>query len=82
MENTVGGRVKWLRTTKGISQKGMANILGIDKANYGRYEKNIFAFKHEMLVTLAKYFDVTTDFILGLEDYAGNKINISIDNTQ
>ena len=73
MENTVGGRVKWLRTTKGISQKDMADILGIDKANYGRYERNIFAFKHEMLVSLALYFGVTTDFILGLEDYGGTK---------
>jgi len=74
MEKTVGERVEWLRTQRGVSKKDMADVLGIDKANYGRYEKNMFAFKHEMLVVLALYFDVTTDFILGLEDYDGKKI--------
>ncbi len=62
-------RVKELRLEKGMSQKQMAEILKIKQQSYARYELDTSEPCYDMLVEIAKYFEVTTDFLLGLSDY-------------
>ena len=67
MEN-VGEKVKALRISEHMTQQQVADMLQIDRSNYSKYELGKLEFGYEMLIKLAKLFDVTTDYLLGLED--------------
>ncbi|MBQ8424525.1 MAG: helix-turn-helix transcriptional regulator [Clostridia bacterium] len=67
-------RLKELRTNKKISQKKLAEILGTTNSSICDWECGRSEPCFEILVKLAIFFDVTTDFLLGLEDETGLKI--------
>lgn len=69
MEKIFGNRFKELRIEKHIDQKQMANILGVSQQTISRWENNIVEPDLISLVKIANYFDVTTDYLLGLTDY-------------
>lgn len=58
-------RLKYLRTKKGLSQQNMADFLGISRQGYGKYEKGESETDNKTLVKLAKFFGVTTDYLVG-----------------
>ena len=68
MKNEIGERVKQLRQEKKLTQQHMAEILKIDQSNYSKYELGKLEMNNEMLIKIAKFFGVTTDYILGLEN--------------
>ena len=57
-----------LRTEKGISQKQLAEILEISSSNISYWEQNKGEPIACNIVKLAKFFNVSTDYLLGLED--------------
>lgn len=61
-------RLSDLRSDHDLKQKEVANILGIDQRVYSTYElgKREIPVKH--LIELAKYYNVSTDYILELTD--------------
>lgn len=59
-------RLKELRTDKDVSQETIASYLGIKQTVYSRYETGKNDMKIEQLIKLAKYYGVSTDYILGL----------------
>ncbi len=61
-------RIKWIRDCKNISQKQIAEYLGIKQQQYARYEKGINVMPITYLAKICKYFDVSADYILGLTD--------------
>ena len=61
-------RVKDLRIEKGLTQQDMADLLKIPRGNYSRYENGLLEFNNDMLRTLSKYFDVSSDYLLCLKD--------------
>ena len=61
-------RLKELRKERGYSQKQFADILHIRQQSYARYELETSEPSYEMLVVIAKHFDVSTDFLLGLAE--------------
>lgn len=65
-------RLKILRDEKDLSQDEMANILNIDRTTYLKYEKTgkVPTIK---LTKLAKFFNVSTDYLLGLTDIEQKK---------
>jgi len=65
---SVALKIKELRTENGLTQQAMANILKIDRSNYSKYELGKLEPNNDMLVTIAKHFKVTTDYLLGLEN--------------
>ena len=65
---TAGERIKDLRLDKRLTQQKVADYLGINRPNYSKYEAGKLEFNHDMLIKLAKLFNVRTDYILGLED--------------
>lgn len=69
--DTVGGRIKTLRTTANITQEELANQLGYTFRNAGcvisDYERNINKPSEEKLQILATVFNVTPDYILNGE---------------
>jgi transcriptional regulator with XRE-family HTH domain len=60
-----GDILKELRQSKGMSQKDLADVLGTKRANIGNWETNRISPNHAMLVKMADYFKVTTDYLLG-----------------
>lgn len=59
-------RLKELRIDKDISQKEIAAILGTEQSYYSKYEKGLRPIPVNHLKTLALYYGVSTDYILGL----------------
>ena len=61
-------RLKDLRTEKGLSIKALSEVTQIGVASICRWENGKADVKGSQLVVLAKFFDVTVDYLLGLED--------------
>ena len=64
---SLGKNIKHLRKVKSVTQIQVANDLGISKATIAYYELDKRQPSLEMLVRIAKYFDVSTDFLLNNE---------------
>lgn len=71
----LGIRINDLRRCRGWSQVELANRLGISKQTVSNWENDNIQPSIEMLVRLAKLFDVTTDYLLGLN----NCIQLNVD---
>jgi len=63
-----GKRLAALRKQKGISQYKLAEDLGLSRGQLANYEVGSREPDFETLFKIAKYFDVTTDYILGYSD--------------
>lgn len=60
--------IKRLRKARNISQVELANELGVTKQCVSNWENDYIQPSIEMLIKIAKYFNVTTDFLLDLND--------------
>ena len=58
-------RLKDLREDKDMKQAEIADILGIRQTVYSRYERGFQNIPLEHLLTLADFYNVSTDYILG-----------------
>ena len=61
-------RIKSLREKRGLIQELLAADLGITQQMLSKYERDISIIKVDVLKRLAGYFNVTTDYLLGLSD--------------
>ncbi len=61
-------RLKELREYKGISQTKLGEILGFSQAYISKWEKGLGSPNIEDLVKIATFFNVSTDYLLGLTD--------------
>lgn len=59
-------RLKELREHNNLSQYDIAKILNIKQEQYWRYEKGIRNIQLKYLILLAKYYNTSTDYILGI----------------
>lgn len=59
-----GEKLKELRTQKNLSQKQLANILSVHKATISLYESNSRFPSVDILKAAARYFHVSTDYLL------------------
>lgn len=69
IENTFPIRLKELRLQAKLTQKEMANILNMKQQSYLRYELGTGEPNLSTLRNIAIYFEVSTDYLLGLKDY-------------
>lgn len=58
-----------LREDKDLNQKDVADVLGIKQPQYARYETGQFEIKFHQIIKLAKFYDVSIDYIAGLTNY-------------
>ena len=61
-------RVKKLRKQKKLSQQELAEALGLTQTTISGIESGIRTTTIEKLILLAKFFEVSTDYLLGLKD--------------
>lgn len=62
-------RLRELREDRDKTQTEIAKILGMKQSQYSRYENGIRDIPLDSLITLAKYYGVSTDYILGLKKW-------------
>ena len=75
-------RIKILREKRGIIQEILAAELGITQQMLSKYEKDETIIKVDILKNLAEYFNVTTDYLLGVSDVKGDlTVHIRINET-
>lgn len=60
-----GKRLRHLRKREGLSQIELANRLGIPNQNVSNYERGFRHPDFDTLKMIARYFGVTTDYLLG-----------------
>lgn len=66
-ENTIGGRIRKLRTEKCLTQGELGKIIGVKRETINQWESNSRELKAQRIIDLAQFFGVTADYLLGLE---------------
>lgn len=61
-------RIQQLRQKRGVIQEILAAELGITQQMLSKYERDITLIKVDILKKIAAYFNVTTDYLLGVSD--------------
>ena len=61
-------RLKELRTEKNLSQMQLAKLTGLSAGAIGFWETEQRIPNALAIITLANYFNVTTDYLLGIAD--------------
>ena len=61
-------RLKELRTAEHLSQKALATKINVSPSAIKQWENEKRVPNAEAVVTLAKFFGVSTDYLLGLND--------------
>lgn len=62
-----GNKLKTLRIRDGYTQAQLAERLGLTKSVISAYETGLRMPSYDVLITIARIFKVTTDYLLGLE---------------
>lgn len=70
----IAQKIKDLRETKKISRQHLADSIGVDVRTIGAWETEENEPKATYIAKLAKIFEVSSDYLLGLEDEFGNKL--------
>ncbi|HEU3312027.1 TPA: helix-turn-helix transcriptional regulator [Streptococcus pneumoniae] len=62
-------RLRDLREDHDLTQKQIAKILSFSNSAYAKIERGDHALTADVLVTLSNFYNVSTDYILGLTDF-------------
>ena len=66
-------RLKFLRKEKKLTQTELAKMLNTTQGTVGKWENNKLEPNFKKLILLAKYLDVSTDYLLGLTNIKGER---------
>ncbi|MEG2117265.1 MAG: helix-turn-helix transcriptional regulator, partial [Clostridia bacterium] len=69
MRMDIAKKIKELRIERGVSQNTLAVALGVDRRSIINWEQGINEPKAFYIAKLAVYFDVSSDYLLGLKDF-------------
>ena len=61
-------RIRDLRIDKGLSQKQVAELLGVSRKTYGDYEKGRSRIRARQMIVLADLYHTSVDYLIGLTD--------------
>ena len=61
-------RIRDLREDHDLTQKEIANVLGMSQTGYSKYETGENDIPTQILIALAQYYNTSTDYLLGLSD--------------
>lgn len=67
--NIFAKRLKELREEKGLSQNQLAKQTGLSQVSVSLWESKKKNPSIDAVIVLAKFFDVSSDYLLGLTDY-------------
>ncbi len=61
-------RIRDLREDNDLTQAQVAEYLNMKQPQYNRYERGLRDIPSDILIALAKLYNTSTDYILGLKD--------------
>ena len=61
-------RIRDLREDNDKTQSEVAKYMGMKQPQYYRYENGLRDIPSDILIALSEYYDVSTDYLLGLTD--------------
>ena len=61
-------RLKELRIDKNLSNRTLGDAIGVSGSTISRWENELFEPNISELKSLAKFFGVSADYLIGLED--------------
>lgn len=64
----VNNRIRELRKSQNMSQEALAEVIHTTQQAVSRMENHAYDIPSESLIEMSKYFNVTTDYILGISD--------------
>ena len=62
---TFGDRIRTLRKRRGLSQKTLADSIGMRESTISRYENDKRIYQRDSLIKLADALDTSVDYLLG-----------------
>lgn len=68
MKSLIGDKIKYLRLENGYTQPELASKIGVSNGLISLWENNINEPKASLVAKLAIVFNISSDFLLGLED--------------
>lgn len=69
-------RIRDLREDKDLTQTDLAKVLNIQQKTYSQYELDQRKIPIDIIVNIARFYKVSTDYILGVEENNENWKNI------
>lgn len=73
----VGERIRELRKQRGWTQAQLADKIGVTKSVISFYERQDRAPSPEVLIKFANLFDVSADYLLGIEKVDRNHLDVT-----
>lgn len=64
----IGIRLKELRVKHNLTQREVAEVLHIKNSTYSKYENGKLVLSFSKLITLAKFYNVSADYILNFKN--------------
>ena len=61
-------RIRNLRIDRDLTQKQIAEYLGVSQNTYSQYEIGTLNYPIDVLIALAKFYKTSVDYLLGLTD--------------
>lgn len=61
-------RLRKLRKGRGLSQRALAELLGVSQQTYSRYERGQRRLGVQAAITLARLYHVSVDYLAGITD--------------
>jgi len=61
-------RIRDLREDRDLTQKQIAQLLGMSQTGYSKYETGENDIPTSVLIKLADFYETTTDYLLGRSD--------------
>ena len=62
------GRIRDIRTDRGLTQEDVAKILHVSQNTYSQYEIGTTRYPLDAVVQLAEFYGVSVDYLVGLTD--------------
>lgn len=73
-----GQIIKNLREENELSQTELAKILNVSKKAISKYELELRDLSTDMIIKICQKFNISADYLLGLEDELGTKIKNTV----
>lgn len=64
----IENRIRELRKNHSMSQEALGAIINTTQQTVSKMEKSTFAISTDLLINMSYYFNVTSDYILGISD--------------
>lgn len=74
MKDSLGRKIKLLRIQNDMSQKELGDLLGVQRTSISSYESDRIKPDIDKIKTMAKLFNVSTDYLLGLKNDEINNV--------